>query len=113
MTKAFGNTPYSEQDRQLNQDPTHNLEKLSAEMKKNPAFKRMMQNEGIMNIADKLIVGKSSLTNAFIQAEDQVAAEQNPQLANAPQQVNPERAKGMSVEEKKNMWAGRGDIPLQ
>ena len=75
----------------------------------------MMENEGALKIADKIITGNSSLTDAYFKAKDQVAI-QNRQTENeAAHNGIRELGEGgvpeaMTNDDKKKMW---GDNPIQ
>ena len=75
----------------------------------------MMENEGALKIADNIIAGNSSLTDAYFKAKDQVAI-QNRQTENeAAQNGIQELGEGgvpeaMTNDDKKKMW---GDNPIQ
>ena len=112
MSLAHGNKSFEEQKKYLD---TEKLNQTVEQVKNDPAFRRMMENEGVLNIADKIIAGNSSLTDSFIRAKDQLAME-------AEQADNDARKTGihelgeadnvevMTAEDKKKMW---GDNPIQ
>ena len=75
----------------------------------------MMENEGALNIADKIITGNSSLTDAYLKAKDQVAIEDLQKENEAAHNGIRELGEGvvpaaMTSEDKKKMW---GDNPIQ
>lgn len=75
----------------------------------------MMLHEGALKIADKVIVGNSSLTDAYLKAKDQIAIDQRQAENEAAQNGIRELGEGdvpagMTNNEKKQMW---GDNPIQ
>ena len=75
----------------------------------------MMANEGALNIADKIITGNSSLTDAYLKAKDQVAIEnrqtENEAAHNGIRELGEgEVPEAMTNDDKKKMW---GDNPIQ
>ena len=75
----------------------------------------MLQHEGALKIADKVIVGNSSRTDAYLKAKDQIAIDQRQAENEAAQNGIRELGEGdvpagMTNNEKKQMW---GDNPIQ
>ncbi len=75
----------------------------------------MMENEGALNIADKIIAGNSSLTDAYFKAKDQVAIQnrqtENEAAHNGIRELGEgEVPEAMTNDDKKKMW---GDNPIQ
>ena len=75
----------------------------------------MMENEGALKIADKIIVGNSSLTDAYIRAKDQLKmeaeqAENDAQHNHIHELGEADNVETMTSEDKKKMW---GDNPIQ
>lgn len=109
MTLANGKKSFEEQETYLNKDK---LDASLAKIKQDPAFRRMMQNEGVDKMIDNIIIGNSSVTDAFIKAKAQVSAEQ--MRANNPGLIvhanEHEVPPAMTNDDKKKMW---GDNPAQ
>lgn len=112
MSLAHGKKSFEEQAKY------EDAEKQQAaidKIKADPAFRRMMANEGALNIADKIITGNSSLTDAYIKAKDQVAIEnrqtENEAAHNGIRELGEgEVPEAMTNDDKKKMW---GDNPIQ
>ena len=112
MTLAHGKKSYAGQEKYLNGEK---LQQSISKIKADPAFRRMMQNEGALQIADKVIVGNSSLTDAYIRAKDQLQMEadqaENDALHNRITELGEaDNVETMTSEDKKKMW---GDNPIQ
>ena len=112
MTLAHSKKPFAEQEKYLNGEK---LRQSIAKIKADPAFRHMMQHEGALKIADKVIVGNSSLTDAYLKAKDQVSIDQQQAENEAAQNGIRELGEGdipagMTIDEKKQMW---GDNPIQ
>ena len=106
MTLVYGKKSFEEQAKYENKAT---LQQALTKIKANSAFRRMMQNEGVLNIADKVIVGDSSITNAFFNAKHQVEAERQAQQdAARPSAFKP--VESMDTTEKKALW---GSNPIQ
>ena len=74
MTMHFNKIPPEKQESLLKPANMNlNLKKIG----KDPAFKRMIENEGLEKLTQKMIEAKGGLSNAFIKAKKQIAAEQN------------------------------------
>jgi len=75
----------------------------------------MMENEGALKIADKIIAGNSSLTDAYLKAKEQVAIQNRQTEYQEANNGIRELGEGgvpaaMTSEDKKKMW---GDNPIQ
>lgn len=112
MSMVHSNKSFEEQAKYENEEKQQTaIDKIKAD----PAFRRMMQNEGALQIADKIIVGNSSLTDAWIKAKNQISIENEQaknDAANNGFQVLGEGdvPEGMTNDDKKKMW---GDNPIQ
>lgn len=112
MSLVHGGKAFDEQAKYENEEKLRaGIDKIKAD----PAFRRMMQNEGALQIADKIIVGNSSLTDAYIRAKDQLQMEadqaENDALHNQIHEVGEaDNVETMTSEDKKKMW---GDNPIQ
>ena len=112
MTLANGKKSFEEQEKYLDQ------EKLNASVNKikgDPSFRRMMQNEGIDKMIDNIIIGNSSVTDAYIKAQQQVKTEQMQAALDAKHSGfvvlgNDDVPPAMDNDDKKKMW---GDNPFQ
>ena len=100
MTLVFGKKSFEEQAKYEKEETLRNA---LAKIKRDPTFRRMMQNEGVMKIADKVIIGNSSITNAFFNAKHQLDAPQQAQQ-NAAQPVAFQPAESMDKAAKKELW---------
>ena len=101
MSIGNGNKSFEEQSKYLHGDKfQEELDKIKGD----PAFQRMMQNEGIKKTCDNIVKGKSSLTNAFFEAKAQVMAEQN-EAGEGVELLGEKAPKDMTNEEKRQIWA--------
>ena len=106
MTLAHGKKSFDDQAAYLQE------EKLQAKLnqiKQDPAFRRMMQNEGMKKMADNIIIGDSSVTNAYITAKDQLKMErdqaENDAIHNNIHELGEaDQVKTMTAEDKIKMW---------
>ena len=57
-------------------------------IRSDPAFKKMVRNEGASGLADKIIEGTSRLTDAYMKASEQI---RNPQAGKQPQRTNQQK----------------------
>ena len=112
MTLANGKKSFEEQER-YTRDPKYT--ETITKIKTDPAFRRMMQNEGAEKMVDNIIAGKTLVTDAYIKAKNQVELE----AARAGHEARQDGIKvygnedvppAMGNEDKKKMW---GDNPLQ
>lgn len=97
MTMANSKKSFDEQSAYFKEPKlSQSLDKIKAD----PAFRRMMQNEGAEKMVDNIVLGKTNVTDAYIKAKNQIALEtQNGQnLQNAPS------ADEMTNADKRKMW---------
>ena len=112
MTLANGKKSFEEQNKYLDQAK---LDASVNKIKQDPAFRRMMQNEGVDKMIDNIIIGNSSVTDAYIKAQAQVRRETTQanldrHLQGAIVHGNDDVPPAMTNEEKKEMW---GNNPIE
>ena len=112
MTLANGKKSFDAQDKYLE---AGKLAESEAKIKADPAFRRMMERAGQEDMVDMIINGKSSVTDAYIRAKDQLKmeaeqAENDAQHNHIHELGEADNVETMTSEDKKKMW---GDNPIQ
>ena len=98
LSLAHQNVPPEKQAEQLEPEK---LEAAIRKIMKEPSFRRMVKNEGLEGLADKLVQGPGALTDAYSKAVRQV---EEPQAQG--------KAPKLDAEQKKEFWANR-ESPVQ
>ena len=97
MTMANSKKSFDEQSAYFKEPK---LTQCLGKIKADPAFRRMMQNEGQEKMVDNIVLGKTGVTDAYIKAKQQLALEA--QAGNAPR--NEHGAADMTNDDKRKMW---------
>lgn len=85
MSLQFKGVPEEKQEKLLEDE---HLNAAVEKIRSDPAFKKMVRNEGASGLADKIIEGTSRLTDAYMKASEQI---RNPQAGKQPQRTNQQK----------------------
>ena len=85
MSLQFKGVPEEKQEKLLEEE---HLNAAVEKIRSDPAFKKMVRNEGASGLADKIIEGTSRLTEAYMKASEQI---RNPQAGKQPQRTNQQK----------------------
>lgn len=85
MTLQYKGIPEEKQEKLLEEE---HLNSAVEKIRSDPAFKKMVRNEGAAGLTDKIIEGTSFLTDAYMKASEQI---KNPQAGKQPQRTNQQK----------------------